>query len=79
MKQTAVEWLINQLITENEITLKGENYKIFEIAKEMEKQHKKNMLIDIDTDLALIEDSAKGELGNNITELRIKIAKLLNL
>ncbi len=37
MKQTAVEWLIDQLITENEVTLKGENYKLFDIAKEMEK------------------------------------------
>jgi len=38
MKQTAVEWLIDQLITENEVTLKGENYKLFDIAKEMEKE-----------------------------------------
>ena len=38
MKKTAVEWLIHQLITENEVTLKGENYKLFELAKEMEKE-----------------------------------------
>jgi len=38
MKKTAVDWLLDILITENEITLKGENYKLFEIAKEMEKQ-----------------------------------------
>jgi hypothetical protein len=38
MKQTAVEWLIHQLITENEVTLKGENYKLFEIAKEIERE-----------------------------------------
>jgi hypothetical protein len=38
MKQTAVEWLIDMLVTENEVTLKGENYKLFEIAKEMEKE-----------------------------------------
>lgn len=38
MKETAVEWLIHQLITENEVTLKGENYKLFELAKEMEKE-----------------------------------------
>jgi hypothetical protein len=39
MKQiTAVEWLINKLITENEVTLKGENYKLFELAKEMERE-----------------------------------------
>jgi hypothetical protein len=35
---TAVQWLIHQLITENEVSLKGENYKLFELAKEMEKQ-----------------------------------------
>ena len=35
---TAVNWLINKLITENEVTLKGENYKLFELAKEMEKE-----------------------------------------
>jgi hypothetical protein len=39
MKQiTAVNWLINKLITENEVTLKGENYKLFELAKAMEKE-----------------------------------------
>ena len=35
---TAVKWLIDKLITENEVTLKGENYKLFELAKEMEKE-----------------------------------------
>ena len=38
MKQTATEWLIDKLITENEVALKGENYKLFELAKEMEKE-----------------------------------------
>lgn len=42
MEESAVEWLIHQLITENEVALKGENYKLFEIAKEMEKQHIEN-------------------------------------
>ena len=37
MKDTAVEWLVHQLITQNEVALKGENYKLFELAKEMEK------------------------------------------
>jgi hypothetical protein len=36
--KTAVEWLIDMLVTENEITLKGENYKLFDQAKEMEKE-----------------------------------------
>jgi hypothetical protein len=35
---TAVQWLIHQLITENEVTLKGENYKLFELAKEIERE-----------------------------------------
>ena len=38
MKQTAVGWLIDMLITENEVTLKGENFKLFEMAKAMEKE-----------------------------------------
>jgi hypothetical protein len=38
MKKTAVEWLIDILVTENEITLKGENFKLFDHAKDMEKQ-----------------------------------------
>ena len=38
MKQTAVEWLIDMLVTENEITLKGENYKLFDQAQAMEKE-----------------------------------------
>ena len=41
MQQTAVQWLIDQLITENEVTLKGENYKLFEQAKAMEKEQLK--------------------------------------
>jgi hypothetical protein len=42
MRKTAVDWLIDMLVTENEITLKGENYKLFEIAKQMEKEQIKN-------------------------------------
>ena len=38
MKTTAVEWLIDMLVTENEVTLKGENFKLFEMAKAMEKE-----------------------------------------
>jgi HEPN domain-containing protein len=36
--KTAVEWLIDMLITENEVTLKGENFKLFEHAKAMEQE-----------------------------------------
>jgi hypothetical protein len=35
---TAVNWLIHKLITENEVSLKGENYKLFELAKEIERE-----------------------------------------
>ena len=38
MKQTAAEWLIDMLVTENEVTLRGENFKLFEMAKEMGKE-----------------------------------------
>jgi hypothetical protein len=37
-KLTTVQWLIHKLITENEVSLKGENYKLFELAKEMERE-----------------------------------------
>ena len=75
-KQTAVEWLIEEI----EIGLSENGMKnAFKKAKAMEREQKEDMLIDIDIDLALIEDCAKGELGNSITELRVKIAKLLTL
>lgn len=44
--RTAVEWLIHQLITQNEVALKGENYKLFELAKEMEKEQMKNAVLE---------------------------------
>jgi hypothetical protein len=47
---TAVQWLIDKLITENEVTLKGENYKLFELAKEMEKQQIIDAFIGHDSD-----------------------------
>lgn len=79
MKQTTVEWLqagLESIMThEQQMQAIG----LFEQAKDMEKKQIEDMLINIDTDLALIEDSAKGELGNNITDLRVKIAKLLKL
>jgi hypothetical protein len=38
MEKTAVEWLIDMLVTENEVTLKGENYKLFNQAINIEKE-----------------------------------------
>ena len=43
--KTAVEWLIDMLVTENEVTLKGENFKLFEMAKAMEKEQLCQMYI----------------------------------
>ena len=56
MKQTAVEWLIDMLVTENEITLKGENYKLFEIAKAMEEKNLKD---------SFVAGADMGEMFNN--------------
>ena len=79
-QQTAIEWLIDKLSSQPIENINDEYwFGIIGEAKAMEKQQKKDMLMDIDTDLALIEDCAKGELGNKITELRTKIDKLLNL
>ncbi len=36
-EQSSIEWLVNQLIIENELTIKGENLKLIEIAKQQEK------------------------------------------
>ena len=75
-QQTAVEWLVEKLMKGDFVNNPDE---LIEQAKAIEKKQIEDMLMDIDTDLSLIEDFAKGELGNNITELRIKIAKLLTL
>lgn len=83
LQQTAVEWLYNHLFpTKLDASTEEEWNKIdaiFEQAKAMERQQQKDILMDIDLDLAMIEDYAKGELGNNITKLRVKIDELLNI
>lgn len=67
MKKTAVEWLIHQLITQNEVTLKGENYKLFELAKEMEKEQIIEAWIATDNELQRIaaEQYYNEEYGGN--------------
>ena len=55
MTQTAVDWLIDMLVTENEVTLKGENYKLFEIAKQMEKEQMEDAWYAGDEDGAIHE------------------------
>ena len=52
--KTAVEWLLDILITENEVTLKGENFKLFEMAKAMEKEQIMNAWIATDNELQRI-------------------------
>ena len=54
--KTAVEWLIDMLVTENEITLKGENYKLFDQAKEMEKEQLINAVESTINSFELTED-----------------------
>jgi hypothetical protein len=67
-KQTAVEWLIQNIVEDQTIKAKSmsEWISIFEEAKEMEKEQ----IIDIDYRLSVIEDYAKGEAGDEITNLR---------
>ena len=36
IEESPIEWLVNQLILENELTIKGENLKLIEIAKQKE-------------------------------------------
>lgn len=36
VEESPIEWLVNQLILENELTIKGENLKLIEIAKQKE-------------------------------------------
>jgi len=69
MKQvTAVELLIQNIVEDQTIKAKSmsEWISIFEEAKEMEKEQ----IIDIDYRLSVIEDYAKGEAGDEITNLR---------
>lgn len=71
-KQTAVDWLYEQL------PIRMKNYLQEEIikAKEMEKQQteeKDDIINEIDFELSMIEDYTHGEVGKAITNLRHKI------
>ena len=63
--KTAVEWLIDMLVTENEITLKGENYKLFDQAKAMEKEQIMNAFEAAEKDCG--RDFLHGDLYYNET------------
>ena len=63
MKQTAAQWLIDQLISENEVVLKGENYKLFEQAIAMEKEQ----IIDAYKHNSMIRTQSKAEQYYNET------------
>jgi hypothetical protein len=68
-KVTAVEWLVNRwkkLQSKQEKMTWNQIIQITELAKELEKEQ----IIDIDYRLSVIEDYAKGEVGDEITNLR---------
>jgi hypothetical protein len=80
-QQTAVEWLASEI---NSRGPKENNppqwlQELYDKAKEMEKQQRNSLLLDIDIELAKIEDYAHGDVGSAITELRGKIQTLNNL
>jgi hypothetical protein len=79
-QQTAVEQLEKEILRpSNGMTLLSNGYikELFVKAKEEEKQQRDNLLLDIDIELAKIEDYAHGEVGNAITDLRGKIQLLM--
>jgi hypothetical protein len=70
--KTAVEFLIDMLVTENEITLKGENFKLFDQAKEMEKEQIRDAFNagDLDSDtyfIPFLKESDESEQYYNKT------------
>lgn len=71
--QTAVEWLVEKFdLTSDSPIIKN----VVDQAKAMEKQQseqKDSIISQIDLELCLIEDYAKGEAGDAITLLRKKI------
>jgi hypothetical protein len=70
MKQTAVNFLIEQMFVKSGIQVTKDNnpdlFDLFDQALEMERQQ----IIDIDYRLSVIEDYAKGEAADEITKLR---------
>jgi hypothetical protein len=80
---TAVDWLVGELIHKGLMALRYDKDNTFNEligqAKQMEAQEKIDILMDIDLDLAMIEDYAHDDIGNDITKLRIKIDELLKL
>ena len=70
---TAIEWLATYL--KGITTLNCDD--IIDKAKQMERQQITDALMDIDFDLMMMEDHAHGEVGNDITKLRIKISEIL--
>lgn len=77
MKQTAVEFLFEQVNDLDWRNLIGEKkIEIFEQAKAMESEQRDDIINQIDMELALIEDYARGEAGEEITKLRKYIDKI---
>jgi len=78
-KQTAVEWYWDKIKShfEHDGDLFETATFTFAIAKEKEKEQteqRDSVISQIDLELSLIEDYAKGEVGDAITTLRKKIS-----
>jgi hypothetical protein len=75
IKQTAVNFLIEQMFVKSGIEVTKDNnpdlFDLFDQALEMERQQ----IINIDHRLSVIEDYAKGEVGDEITKLRKYVAQ----
>jgi|688.fasta_scaffold597770_2 hypothetical protein len=77
---TAVDWLRIEI---NKRGPKENNppewlQELYTQAKAMEKEYKNNLIDKIDYELMVIEDYAKGEVGEEITKLRSKLEECRN-
>lgn len=74
---TAVEWLVEQIKSDqNQKALSASEWvQVIEQAKAMESEQRDDIINQIDMELALIEDYAKGEAGDEITKLRKYISE----
>ena len=69
MNQTAVEWLFAHLLPHLDWSKTEDRIRFRQLEQEA-KAMEKEQIMDIDYRLAIIEDYAKGEAGDEITKLR---------
>ena len=74
----AIDWLVQQ-VNSDCYTSTFIRKDLIDKAKEMQRAKVFGLLDYIDTSLALIEDYAKGEVGEDITKLRKQISELYKL